>query len=37
MPDNFRFYDLRHIGNAFAADTGAKLTKRRRLACLILR
>ncbi|MCL6668796.1 tyrosine-type recombinase/integrase [Streptomyces panaciradicis] len=25
MPDNFRFYDLRHTGNTLAADTGAKL------------
>jgi hypothetical protein len=24
MPDNFRFYDLRHTGNTLAADTGAK-------------
>lgn len=25
LPDNFRFYDLRHTGNTLAADTGAKL------------
>jgi integrase len=25
MPENFRFYDLRHTGNTLAADTGAKL------------
>ena len=25
MPDDFRFYDLRHTGNTLAADTGAKL------------
>ncbi len=25
MPNNFRFYDLRHTGNTLAADTGAKL------------
>lgn len=25
MPDNFRFYGLRHTGNTLAADTGAKL------------
>lgn len=25
MPDNFRFYDLRHTGNTLAADTGARL------------
>ncbi|MGW9078319.1 tyrosine-type recombinase/integrase [Streptomyces kronopolitis] len=25
LPDDFRFYDLRHTGNTLAADTGAKL------------
>ena len=25
LPDNFRFYDLRHTGNTLAADSGAKL------------
>ncbi|TCR23870.1 hypothetical protein EV578_103191 [Streptomyces sp. BK205] len=25
MAENFRFYDLRHIGNTLAAETGAKL------------
>ena len=27
MPENFRFYDLRHTGNTLAADTGAKLDR----------
>jgi integrase len=25
LPENFRFYDLRHTGNTLAADSGAKL------------
>ncbi|MFJ1636576.1 MULTISPECIES: hypothetical protein [unclassified Streptomyces] len=25
LPEDFRFYDLRHTGNTLAADTGAKL------------